>query len=438
MNRYSPRHKGIYQRCRADCPTDRCRSHPWSYSVELPTGAGGKRRQASKGGFDTAREAAAARAEVVRRHRDGELPADPKLTVQVWLPKWLSGRVERGELAASTARGYDDMIRLYLVPKLGHRRLGELRGLTITDAYREIMADRQAQIEQATARNREYAARAEQVNARRAARGRVRMAPAARVAVPRPVGPTTIRRIHACLSAALKAAVRQGFIASNPASNADLPKAAPRKVAPPTPEAYGAFLDAVEGDRLYPLWMLLGHSGLRRGEALGLLWEDLDLSTGRLAVSRQRVSVGYQVAERSTKTDAGQRTIFLDRDVLAALKGWRKTQLAERLAWGPAYTRSGHMFTREDGVPLHPDRVTKLFARAARQHGLGVTRIHALRHFRAAALISTGADTAAVSKTMGHASIGVTVDIYGSLFESAAQQLAETAAGYVPRRARTT
>ncbi|MBE1485855.1 tyrosine-type recombinase/integrase [Plantactinospora soyae] len=211
-----------------------------------------------------------------------------------------------------------------------------------------------------------------------------------------------------------------------------MPKVERRKVKPPSPEMYGAFLDAMENE-LYPLVLLCGYSGLRRGELCGLKWTDVNLDTGRLQVNRQRVSVGYQVSEREAKSDAGQdRVVYLDGGATGALKTWRTTQRKERLAWGPAYADGGYVFTRENGEPLHPDAVTKIVGRMCRRAGMPAT-LHTLRHFRAAALISTGADISVVSKMMGHASIGVTSDIYGSLFEVAQQGVSEKAAALVPR-----
>lgn len=424
---------GVFQRCRGNCPPDGCDRHKWSYSIELPAG---KRRQVTKSGFDTGKAAMLARADIAKAHRDGTLPADTKRTVGAWLNEWLAGKIERGELEDSTARGYQDNITNHLIPKLGHRKLGDLRGLDLTRAYAEMTRERREAIAAAEARNREYADQAAAVNARRAAAGKVRRLAAKRVAVPRPLSPSSVARIHACLSGALKSAVKQGLIVRNVAGDAELPKVERKKVRPPTPEQYGAFLDAMEGERLYPLFVLAGHSGLRRGELVGLRWSDVDLTTGRLVVQQQRVSVGYRVRERDTKTDAGQdRVVFLDAGTLDALKAWRKQQMAERLAWGPAYRGAvGYVFTREDGAALHPDAVTKAFARLARRSGLAAGKLHALRHFRAAALISTGADIAAVSKAMGHASIAVTSDIYGWLFEKANQEMSEAAAALVPRR----
>jgi integrase len=139
-------------------------------------------------------------------------------------------------------------------------------------------------------------------------------------------------------------------------------------------------------------------------------------------VPRQRISVGRQVLETDLRTEAGQdRVVYLDRDTLAELKAWRKVQLEERLAWGPAYQDHGYVFSRENGEPWHPTAVTKRFARLARKHGLGTTKVHALRHFRASALISNGAREADIAKTLGHKNISITINTYGHLFDSRAE-----------------
>jgi Phage integrase, N-terminal SAM-like domain len=153
VRRRSPKHKGVYQRCTPDCPEDRCRDHKWQYDAELPAGPDGKRRQEAQGGFETARDAAAARAELVRASRAGSLAADRKRTLGEWLPEWVDGKVDRGELAASTARGYRDNIKNHIKPKIGHVRLAALRGPDLTRFYAEIARARRAEINEAIARN---------------------------------------------------------------------------------------------------------------------------------------------------------------------------------------------------------------------------------------------------------------------------------------------
>lgn len=425
---------GVFQRCRDDCPADDCDRHKWAYSIELPAGPNGKRRQVSKSGFATGKAAMQARDDVAKAHRDGTLPADTKRTLGAWLLEHLAGKIERGEIEDTTARGYRDNIENHIIPNIGHRKLGELRGLDLTRFYADIARRRREEIEAAQARNKAYGEEADRINAKRRADGKTRMVAPKRAAVPRPLSAASIARIHAVISGALKAAVPD-LVSRNVAADAKLPKVEKRKVRPPEPEVYGAFLDEIEQERLYPLWVLAGYSGLRRGELAALKWEDIDLSTGRVVVRRQRVSVGYKVIERDTKSEAGQdRVVYVDADATAVLKAWRKAQLAERLAWGPAYLDSGYIITREDGQPYHPDYLTKAFARAARRCGMPGAKLHTLRHFRASALISTDADIAVISKAMGHKSIGVTNDIYGHLFEKGSKDLADRTRGQVPRR----
>jgi integrase len=406
---------GVYQRCTPACPTDECQAHRWAYTLELPAGEDGRRRQLAKSGFTTGRAAMLARQALISKYRAGELANDRNKTVAGWLTEWVEAKIARDEIEPSTARGYRDVIRLHLVPEIGHHRLAALRGIDVTRAYKRIQERRADEIAAANATN--------QADDRR------------RVPVPRPISAASISRVHAVLSGALKSATKAGLVSRNIAPDVELPRAERRKVTPPTPKAYGAFLDAVEGERMYPLFVLAGHSGLRRGELVGLRWSDVDLTTGRIVVRTQRVSVGYQVHEAEPKTDAGtDRTVYVDADTCDVLRAWRKVQAAEQLAWGSAYQATGLVFTREDGAAWHPDRVTKVFARLAKAAGLPTSKLHSMRHFRAAALISTGADIAAVSKSLGHANIAVTSDLYGSLFDKANREMSEKAAGLVPRR----
>ena len=163
------------------------------------------------------------------------------------------------------------------------------------------------------------------------------------------------QRVRGTLRSALNDAVRQQLIPTNSAALVKLPSGkAPRALVwtservrrwqetgtPPspvmvwTPAQLGALLDAAEGDRLYSLFHLIAHRGLRRGEAIGLAWTDVDLDAGQLTVRRQRVQVGWDVIEGDPKSTAGGRTIALDRGTVDALRAHRRAQLEDRMAWG--------------------------------------------------------------------------------------------------------
>jgi integrase len=186
--------------------------------------------------------------------------------------------------------------------------------------------------------------------------------------------------------------------------------------------------------RLYPLLLLAGNSGLRRGELAGLRWADINLTTGMLVVRRQRKSINYRVIEADAKSQAGQdRVVMLGERTIKGLKSWKAKQSAERLAWGPAYHDGGYVFTREDGIPYHPDYLSHAVGKLMRRAGIADAKLHTLRHFYAAALISAGYDIDAVSKALGHSSVAITSLIYSSLFNVAKAAMAARAEDLVWR-----
>ena len=133
-------------------------------------------------------------------------------------------------------------------------------------------------------------------------------------------------------------------------------------------------------------------------------WTDVDL------VSRE-----VRVRRDTTKTDAGKRRVALDDRAVGALMSWQIAQAAERDAWGKAYTKSGRVFTYEDGRPLKLQYATRLFDKLRIQAGLPEMTLHGLRHQAASHLINSGAELTMVSKYLGHASEAVTSDLYTHL-----------------------
>ena len=204
------------------------------------------------------------------------------------------------------------------------------------------------------------------------------------------------------------------------------------KVAVWTPEQTGAFLDYASGDRLYALDHLVTFRGLRRGEAVGLPWAEVDLVGRNLAVSEQIVQVGYLTETGPPKSDSA-RVVVLDADSVAVLQSHKARQNQERLAWGPGWVDSGLVFTREDGSALHPEYVSRHFERLARNAGLPPVRLHDLRHGAATLALAGGADLKTVSEMLGHSTITITADTYASVLPEVARSAAEAAARLVPR-----
>jgi integrase len=240
------------------------------------------------------------------------------------------------------------------------------------------------------------------------------------------LSPATVRRVHATLHRALKDATRWNKIPRSPADGADPPRAAgfehPMKV-------WGAkelrtFLTAEAECRAYPLWLLLATTGARRGEALGLTWDDLDLKAGRLMVRKTRVQNGYETLVSTPKTRKGRRLLVLDPATTRALKRERVRQKKECRSSGIRWDPAGYVFTGEDEAPYHPERVSKMFRRAQKKAGLPPIRLHDLRHSYASLALGAGVHPKVISERLGHANIGITLDCYSHVLPVISEEAA--------------
>jgi integrase len=410
-------HGSVFRRCGcrdqptgrllgARCPRLSSRGHgTWYFSVELPSPAGDRRR-VRRGGF-ASRAAAVAAVEALASPVPGLAQG---LRTGEWLERWLASRVS---LRASTSRGYAAHVRGYLVPYLGGILLAELSPGDVQGMFTAII------------------------------RGDA--------ALGRPVSAATLRRIHATLRAALNAAVRAGLITSNPGRWPELPAAArprPQVWTPAlaqrweqegwrpavgvwTAEQTAQFLRLVRGHRLYALFHLVALRGLRRGEAAGLRWSDLDLDAGTVTVTGQLQQLGGRLVAGPPKSDAGRRVVALDRTTIAALRAHQGHQQAERAAAGTGWAETGYVFTSRAGKPVGPDRLTRLFRRLVTESGLPPVTLHGLRHGAATLALAAGTDLKIVQDQLGHSTIALTADTYTSVLPETARTAADSTAALV-------
>jgi len=240
----------------------------------------------------------------------------------------------------------------------------------------------------------------------------------------------TRRQTLVVLHKALRAAMRDGLVRRNAAQGVTPPRVHRREMTTWTAEHLRAFLDSTRNDRLYPLWRFMAQTGLRRGEALALQLEALDLDGGKVQVKRQRKQDGYAVQEGNLK--AGERrTISIDAGTVEALRAQLQQQLDDAAEWGDAWTATGHVFTREDGTPWHPDRVSKLFDRAVKAAALPRIRLHDLRHTWATLALRAGVHPKVVQERLGHKKISITMDTYSHVLPDMQEAAAELVAALV-------
>ena len=163
-----------------------------------------------------------------------------------------------------------------------------------------------------------------------------------------------------------------------------------------------------------PRFVLLATTGMRRGEVIGLRWRDVDFDAGDLAVANTLTTAGSStVVSGPPKTPRSRRQIFLDDWTLDVLRAHRRAQAAERLSVGPAWNAGeDYVFTDEVGNSLHPDSVSRQFQQAVNRSGLPRIRLHDLRHSYATVALKAGVHPKVVSERLGHATVGVTLDLY--------------------------
>jgi integrase len=337
----------------------------------------GRRQQHSHGGYRTKREAQRALTHVLASIDDGTFVNPSRRVLGDYLmEEWLPAKATR--LRPSTMLSYTRTVETHILPELGRLPMQQLTVPMLDGLYRKLLTE-----------------------GRLSGRGGL--------------SPRSVRYVHTILRQALADAVRKGYLTRNVADFADAP-ASPRPgavdVTTWTPDMIRTFLSGIQSDRLYAAYVLAASTGMRRGEVLGVRWEDVDTDDRRLTIRRTLTSVGYQLIEGPPKTKRSARTLPLDASTTAALCAHRALQEKERATWGSAWSDTGHVFTREDGEPVHPDTFAQAFERHVKASGLPRIRFHDLRHSWATNALRAGVPAKIVSDILGHATVAFTLDTY--------------------------
>ena len=324
----------------------RKRGNSWTAYWDLPADPKtGNRRQASKGGFRTQKEAQRHLATVLTQVGDGtyfEPSKQPlaRFLVDEWLPA-ISATVR-----PLTHHRYTQIVNTYIED----REVGAVPLRSLTAGH---------------------------LNGLYAALERQGLSVASR------------RLVHAVLHRALGDAVRWSKVARNVANAADPPAVPRTRVKSWSAGELRRFLEHVSADRLYALWRLGATTGMRRGELLGLTWQALDLDGACLRVEQQLRAIAGDCpdcGERHTcsiglpKSRRSERTVALDAETVAALRRHRDTQLLERDLAGPAYQDHDLVFCDGLGHPIYPETVSNWFIRHRKAAGVSTGSLHVLRH----------------------------------------------------------
>ena len=254
-------------------------------------------------------------------------------TVGSWLEVWMENYAKI-KLRPSTFKTSQGFLKNHIKPQLGKIPLNDLTTLHLQQFYKKLLAE----------------GRVERIEAQKQPKG---------------LSAKTVRNIHQIISSALKLAVEQRLIAHNPADGCALPKAEHKEMQTLPIEQLTSFLREAKDSGVFALYYIDLTTGLRRGELLGLKWEDLDLERGSLRVRRQIARINGEVAEAPLKTKNAYRTLPLAKDTVDVLNHQKKK-----------VGSSPWVFPSPTGGPMSPDSVLHMLHRVLKRAGLPRIRFH--------------------------------------------------------------
>lgn len=367
----------------------RCRA-----TIVLPDGTQKRLEAASP---DQARAKQLLAEKVAKAQQGIDLNAN-RQTVAAYLTWWLAEVVEPAR-SPKTHTSYREIVQRHILPTLGKVELGRLTAQQVKTLLRSI--ERQ---------------------------GKQRTAGYAR----------------AVLHTALQDAVRLDAIPRNVAANVDPPKKPRTERQPYTPEEARQLFAATEGDRLAALYRITITLGLRRGEALGLRWEDVDLNANTVHVRRnlQRIDRdqmrpdfvtvaadrkrGSVLILKEPKTQKSRRLLALPPSLADALRAHRDRQAFEQSAAGKNWQPHGLVFCTPIGTGIDPDNLTKQWKAALNRAGLRDQRFHDMRHAAGTMMLGDGMPVHEVSAILGHSLASTTLDIYAHVLPGTNERAAAT------------
>ena len=246
-----------------------------------------------------------------------------------------------------------------------------------------------------------------------------------------PLSPASVISYHRTLSSILSKAVQWEVIQDNPAAKAEKPKLGNHEAAYLEEEDARRLLELLQEEPIQ--WRALITfdllSGLRRGELLGLRWDDVDLDAHTIQVKQTSNYLPKKgVYTKTTKTEKSTRPLHLSTAAVMMLLEYKRWQDEQALKLGDAWkNEDGRVFTTELGAPIFPDSPTLWFSKFIKRSGLpeDIT-VHSLRHTYATLMIADHVPLVVVSKQLGHAQTSTTANIYAHAIASAQAKAMET------------
>jgi len=365
----------------------------WQIVIELERDpVTGERKRKYKTYNGTKREAERKMAELIQRYKDGSnIEKYSKMKMKKLMKQYLD--THQHNVATRTADRYRRIINNHLEPAFGEMPIKKVKPMHI-ESYQT-----------------------KKLNSGRMSGGGL--------------SASTVRMHHNLLNSIFEYAQRLEIIERNPVSLISLPKKKTSKHRFLSREELNQILDYSRGLWIHDYILVAVSTGMRRGEMIGLEWENVDLRNKKISVVQalKRTSRGIELSEPKTKSSV--RSISITDDTVNILKKIKSEQEKNKLNLGNNYNdRFNFVFCEKDGRYCNPNTVTRRFKRAAKAVGLEEVKLHDLRHTMASFLIKI-ANPKVVQERLGHSSISMTMDLYSHLSDDLQQKAANDLSKFI-------
>ena len=307
-------------------------------------------------------------------------------TLGQWMDVWFENYAKL-KVRPSSHQTYKGYINNHIKPYAGSIPLSKLTSLDLQKLYKMLLTE--GRIDRIESKNQ-----------------------------PKGLSAKTVRNINQIISSALNLAKEQKLLASNPADACALPRVEHKEMKTLPMEQLTSFLREAKETGVYEMYYIELATGLRRGELLGLKWQDIDMVNGTIRVQRQVARINGEIVEAPLKTKNSYRNVSIGPDAIEVLKEQKKK-----------VGDSEYVFPSPNGGPISPDSVLNMLHRVLERAGLPKIRFHDLRHTFATLALQNGVAIKTVSGMLGHFSAGFTLDTYAHVTTSAQREAANAMGG---------
>lgn len=346
----------------------RKRGNKWSYTVDIGRDTEtGKRKQKTKGGFATKKEATAALNDLIYEFNKGTWIQPRNILVKDFANEWLKNY--KHQLRETTAEQYETKVRKWIIPILGDFKVQELKPIHAQMFSRKLLDSSMS---------------------------------------------STAHKTYAIAKFMFKHAVDLEVIPKNPLANVSI-KEQKRQVITWSFEELKHFLEIVKkhDSFYYGVFAIAAYTGLRKGEVLGLRRIDVDFESGKLNIKQGLIETkekGVQIGD--LKTPASYRQVAIDSFVISILKEQINKNNIMKMKFGSEYRDQGIIFCHLDGVVYRPSSLNRPFRKFIELSGVPYIRFHDMRHTHATLLLELNVNPKVVSDRLGHSSVKITLDTY--------------------------